>query len=188
MRLPLALLPLALAGCQTPEERHAAETGEIEISNASPEQATALMSAAAPKSGAKPGLWRGALKIEDVDMGPGGEGQRQLELLRSMEREAVECRTAEQLKPFDVSKLEQVAGACTFTRLVQKGGKVDAEIRCDKVGTLATVIAITGTTSPTGFDVRTENRTGTAGQPGYSRIRIRATGSRVGECSGGQAS
>jgi hypothetical protein len=180
----LGTVALALAGCQSAEEKHAAETGEIEVANAQTEQVSRLIKAAAPKTAVKPGLWKAELRIEAVDVGPGGDSAKQLELAKGLERTATECKTAEQLKPFDVSKLEQAAGACTFVRYVSKGGKVDAEIRCSKKASEAgTTLLINGTNSATGFDVVTENRTGIKGQPGYSLLRMRSTGTRVGECA-----
>jgi hypothetical protein len=179
----LALILPALSACQSPEEKRAAETGEIEVANASTDEVSDLLAAAAPKTAVKPGLWKAQLKIESIDVGT-GDSARQLELAKALERDATECKTAEQLKPFDVSKLEEAAGTCTFTRYVSKGGKVDAEIRCGKENAPATRILINGTSSPTGFDVGIENRTGTAGQPGYSLVKMRSTGTRLGECRG----
>jgi hypothetical protein len=179
----LAMILPALAGCQSAEEKHAAETGEIEVANAKTEQVAKLIKAAAPKNAVKPGLWKAELRIEAVDVGPGGDSAKQLELAKGLERNATECKTAEQLKPFDVSKLEQAAGACTFVRYVSKGGKVDAEIQCSKKASEpGTTLLINGTNSATGFDVVTEHRTGTKGQPGYSLVRMRSIGTRVGEC------
>lgn len=175
---------LALSACQSAEEKRAAETGEIEVTNAKTEQVAKLIKAAAPKTAVKPGLWKAELRIEAVDIGPGGDSARQLQLARSLERTATECKTAEQLKPFDIAKLEQAAGACNFVRYVSKGGKVDAEIQCSKKASEpGTTLLINGTNSATGFDVVTENRTGTRGQPGYSLLRMRSTGTRVGECA-----
>lgn len=179
----LGTVALALAGCQSAEEKHAAETGEIEVANAQTDQVAKLIKAAAPKNAVKPGLWKAELRIEAVDVGPEGDSAKQLELAKGLERNATECKTAEQLKPFDVSKLEKAAGECTFVRYVSKGGKVDAEIQCKKDGGPATTLLINGTNSATGFDVVTEHRTGTKGQPGYSLVRMRSTGTRVGECA-----
>jgi hypothetical protein len=183
----LGAAALTLSACQSAEEKRAAETGEIEVTNAKTDQVSRLIKAAAPKTAVRPGLWKAQLDIEAVDVGPGGDNAKQLELARSLERDTTECRTAEQLKPFDVEKLEKAAGECTFVRYVAKGGKVDARIECAKPNAPSTTIEIRGTTSATGFAVTTENRTGTAGQPGYSLLRMRTTGTRVGECPAAQA-
>lgn len=177
-----AIAAVALAGCQSEAEKRAAATGEIDISNGTIEEASDLMEAAAEKSAAQPGQWKGELKIIDVQMGPGADSARELELAKSLERSATECKTAKQLKPFDIDKLEQAAGQCTIVRLVKKGVKVDAQVTCKRGDGPETAINLTGTSSPTGFDVTTEHRTGTAGQSGYSLIKLRSTGTRVGAC------
>lgn len=178
----LAAGALALAGCQSAEEKRAAETGEIEVANAPTDQVSRLIKAAAPKTAVKPGLWQAELRIAAVDVGPGGDSAKQLALAKGLERNATECKTAEQLKPFDIERLEKAAGKCTFIRYVAKGGKVDASIQCSKPNAPATAILINGITSATGFDVAIENQTGAVGQPGYSRVTMRSTGTRVGEC------
>lgn len=178
----LGTAALALAGCQSAEEKHAAETGEIEVTNARTNTVAKLIKAAAPKTAVRPGLWKSELRIEAVDLGPGSDGARQLELAKRLERNATECKTAEQLKPFDIAKLEKAAGECTFIRYAAKSGKVDARIQCTKPNAPLTTILINGTTSATGFDVITENRTGAPGRPGYTQLRMRAVGTRVGEC------
>jgi len=178
----LALAALALAGCQSAEEKRAAETGEIDVTNAPTDQVSKLIKAATLKAAVQPGLWKAELRIETVDVGPGADNAKQLELAKRLERDATECKTAEQLKPFDIEKLEKAAGKCTFIRYVAKGGKVDAKIQCTKPDAPATAILINGTTSATGFDVTTENKTGVSGEPGYSLLRMRTTGTRVGAC------
>lgn len=179
----LGAATLSLSACQSAEEKRAAETGEIDVTNAPTDQVSKLIKAAAPKTAVKPGLWRATLRIETVDVGPGADNARQLELAKGLERDATECKTAEQLKPFDIEKLEKAAGKCTFIRYVAKGGKVDAKVQCTKPDAPATTILINGTTGATGFDVTTENKTGVSGQPGYSLLRMRTTGTRVGECA-----
>ena len=178
----LAVGAVALAGCQSAEEKRAAETGEIEVTNAPSDQVAKLIKAAASKTAVKPGLWKAELRMEDVQVGPGADNAKQLDLAKNLERSATECKTAEQLKPFDIAKLEQAAGKCTFIRYVAKGGKVDAKIQCTRPNAPATAIVINGTSSTTAFDVTVENQTGAAGQPGYSLLRMRSTGTRVGEC------
>ena len=93
-----------------------------------------------------------------------------------------EMSVNELAEPFDISKLEKVAGTCTFARMTSKGGRVNADVLCKRDGAPDTRLLINGTTGPTGFDVKTENRTGAAGQPGYSLVRMRTSGKRIGGC------
>lgn len=177
----MTVAALALAGCQSEAEKRAAATGEVEAANASAAEVSGLVKAAAAKNKIEPGKWQVSLKIDKVETASGDTDQA-LKLAKALERDTAECRTSEQLKPFDVSKLEKVAGTCTFARMVAKGGKVDADVTCKRDGAPDTHILISGTTSPTGFDVRTENRTGTPGQPGYSLVQMSTRGKRLGGC------
>ncbi|UZK65812.1 DUF3617 domain-containing protein [Sphingomonas sp. M1-B02] len=182
MRASVLIAALALAGCQSAEEKHAADTGEIKVVNADIDQVAGLLKAAAPKTAVKPGLWKAELRIEDVQAGANSAAQ--LRAAKALERTTTECRTAEQLKPFDIEKLEKAAGTCTFLRFNSGAGQVDAHIKCSKFEAPVTEIFIKGTTSSTQFDVATENRSGVAGQPNYAVVKMRSTGTRVGDCKG----
>ena len=70
-----------------------------------------------------------------------------------------------------------------FLRYVSAGGKLDGELVCKQKDVPATKVGIKGTTSATAFDVVTDQRKGTPGQSGYVGVRIRATGTRVGDCA-----
>ncbi|WP_404336706.1 DUF3617 domain-containing protein [Sphingomonas sp. MMS12-HWE2-04] len=183
MRVFALALILTLAACQSAAEKHAAETGEINVTNASADEVAGLIKAASAKNAAKPGEWKAELRIEAVEAAS-GDNAAQLQMAKSLEKSATECRTAEQLRPFEVNKLERAAGgACTFLRYTAIGGKVAAQIECKKPNAPVTTIAINGTSSATAFDVVTENVSGAKGQPGYSRVRLRSTGTRIGECA-----
>jgi hypothetical protein len=180
----LLLLSVLLAGCQSAAERRAAETGEIDVANASVEEVGRLIDAAQPKAAARPGMWKGQLRVEAVEMAGAdpADQARQLEAARGMERETAECRTAEQLRPFEIEKLEKIAGECRFVRYRLAGGAVDAEIACRKDGAPLTTLIVRGRSGADRFDVMTENRTGTPGKPGHALIRLHSTGERIGAC------
>jgi hypothetical protein len=184
MRVSLLLTAaaLALAGCQSAAEKRAAQTGEIDARNASTDEVARLIKAASAKTAVQPGLWHATLKIEALEQ---ASGESQLDAAKQLERDTTSCQSAEQLKPVDVSKLEKATGGtCVFLRYKSVGGAVDAQIECKKPDTPVTNITIRGTQSPTGFNVVTENRTGTQGQPDYALVRIRSTGTRTGACQG----
>jgi hypothetical protein len=175
---------LALSGCQSAEQKRAAETGEIEVSNGSMEQITALTKAARPKSKLQPGLWHTELRVVSADLSafPVGEARdAQLAAIKGQERTATGCRTADDLKPFDIDNLEKVAGTCTFPRYLQKGGKLDVQISCGD-GATKTVMVATGTLGPTGYDVTIDQTSGTPGAAGYLGLKLEAKGSRTGNC------
>ena len=175
---------LVLSGCQSAEEKRAAETGEFEAVNATMEQVTDLAKAARPKSTLRPGAWQTELRVLSSDLSAfpeGAERDGQRTAIKALERASAGCRTADELKPLDIDNLEKVAGACVFPRYIQKGGKLDVEIHCGE-GAARTVMVASGAFTPTGYDVTIDQHTGTAGAPGYLGLRMQAKGTRVAAC------
>jgi hypothetical protein len=175
---------LALAGCQPADEKAAAATGELQLTNASMEDVARLTKAARAKTLLQPGQWRTALHLVSADLSAFPEGPKreaQLAAIKRQERETSGCRTADDLKPFDIDNLEQVAGTCVFPRYNQTGGKLDIEIHCGE-GAQRTRLLVSGTLSRTGYDVTIDQITGAPGAANYLGLKLRATGSRTGNC------
>jgi hypothetical protein len=186
MRALLLLSALALAGCQSPAERRAAETGEIDVRNGSMQQVSGLLKAARTKFDMQPGKWDIAMQVVSADLSAfaGPEREAQMEAVKRQERHGVKCQTAADLKPLDVDNLEKVAGTCTFPRYIQRGGKIDVEIHCAQPNGPQSVVLANGTMTRTAFDVTIDQKSGDKGQPGYAAFRLRATGKRLGLCQG----
>ena len=180
----LALTALALSACQSAEEKRAAETGEIDATDATTEEVSTLIKAAQPKAAMTPGKWTLALRVASTDLSglPASARAAQEQAIKGLERASTACRTKDELKPIDLSQLEKVAGSCTYPRYQSKGGKLDAVIACKKEGAPDTVLHASGTTGPNGFDVTLDQKTGSPGQAGYIALTLRATGKRVGAC------
>ena len=153
--LLLAATALTLTACQSPEEKHAAATGEIDVANKSTAEMRKLIAAAAPRSAAKAGMWQGSLKLVDIDLGPDAPGGREayLQSMQRLERSTAECRKAEDIKPFNIAALEKAAGGCTFLRYTAKAGRVDAQVQCKKDGAPLTRVAIDLSPDETGVTV-----------------------------------
>ncbi|MBX3565292.1 MAG: DUF3617 family protein [Sphingomonas sp.] len=185
MRAYFLVAALALAGCQSADERRAAETGEVQITNASMNDVTRLTKAARPKTLMQPGEWRTALHVVAADLSAIPEGparDRQMAAIKEQERNAQKCATADDLKPLNIDNLEQVTGAsCTFPHYIQAGGKLDAEIHCGD-GANRTVLVATGTLSQTRYDVTIQQTTGAKGAANYLGLTLRAEGERTGNC------
>lgn len=178
------LAALTLAGCQSADERQAAETGEIKLTNASMADVSRLTKAARTKTLMQPGQWQTGLHIVSADLSGFPEGETrdtQLEAIKGQEKSADGCRTADDLKPFDIDNLEQVAGSCTFPRYNQSGGKLDVEIHCGE-GATKSVLTASGTISRTGYDVMIRQVAGTRGAAGYLDLTLQAKGARTGNC------
>jgi hypothetical protein len=111
----------------------------------------------------------------------GPKRDAQLKAIKGQEREANGCRTADDLKPFDIDNLEKVAGTCVFPRYNQAGGRLDIEIHCGE-GAQKTRLLVSGTLSKTAYDVTIDQTTGAPGAANYLGLKLRATGSRTGNC------
>ncbi|MBB5711723.1 DUF3617 domain-containing protein [Sphingomonas xinjiangensis] len=182
--LLLAVATLALSACQSAAEKRAAETGEIDATNATTEEVSKLIQIAQPKAAMTPGKWTLALRVVSTDLSALSSAARgtQEQAIKALERNSTACRTKDELKPIDLSQLEKVAGTCTYPRYQSKGGKLDAVIECKKDGAPDTVLHAVGTTGPNGFDVKLDQKTGAPGQAGYIALTLQATGKRVGAC------
>lgn len=177
------LAALALTGCQSADERQAAATGEVKLTNASMEDVSRLTKAAREKMTMQPGQWNTELRVVSADLSglPEADREAQLTAIKGQEKSANGCRTADDLKPFDIGNLEQIAGSCTFPRYTQEGGKLDVEVHCGE-GAAKTVLTGSGTLSPTGYDVTIQQTSGTKGSAGYLGLVLRAKGNRTGNC------
>ncbi|MBO9624417.1 MAG: DUF3617 family protein [Sphingomonas sp.] len=184
--IALALILPALSACQSAEEKRAAETGEIQVSDATSAQVSKLMKAAQAKRTMKPGEWRLELHVLSADTGSGplAADDPKMVQLKGQERSTTACRGAKDLKAIDLEQLEKVAGECRFPRYSLVGGQLDAEIECKQPNGAAMHITAHGTTANDRFDVTLDQRSGTAGQPGYLALQLRAQGTRLGECKG----
>ena len=180
----VATAALLLAGCQSAAEKKAAETGEIETTNASTEEVSKLIKAAQPKAAMSPGKWTLGLQVVTSDLSafPPATRGAQEKAIKALERKSTACRTKDELKPIDLSQLEKVAGTCTYPRYQSKGGKLDAVIACKKDGAPDTVLHASGSTGANAFDVTLDQKTGAPGQAGYLALTLKATGKRVGTC------
>lgn len=184
MRAFFLVAALAVAGCQSADEKQAAATGEVRLTNAPMADVARLTKAARAKSVMQPGQWRTELHVISADLSAFPEGPvraGQMEALKQQERAADGCRTADDLKPLDIDNLEQVAGSCTFPRYIQAGGKLDVAIKCGE-GDSRTTLTATGTLTPTGYDVTIHQQTGAQGAANHLGMVLNAKGARTGNC------
>jgi Holliday junction resolvase-like predicted endonuclease len=180
----LAAAALSLGACQSAEEKRAAETGEIDLVNASSEQTQKLVRVAEVKNRLQPGNWRLTVTPAEVDVSgltPAEQASHRDAIARfSVDQTA--CRSADELKPLDLKRLARVAGTCTFARYRLVGGKLDAVVDCRREKAPASHMVAQGTVGAEAFDVTVRQRIGSPGQPGHVAMTLRATGRRLGNC------
>lgn len=183
----LAGLGVALAGCDKgpSTEDSARSSGEIRLENATAEEVMKQAAAAQEKNRMQPGEWENTFQLVSADM-PGAP-----EMLRKkMAEEAKkppsttrECRKAEDAKAMDFTKLAPATQGCTFPKYVMANGKVDAKMECK--GPFGPVkMTINGTQSPSSYDMTVTTEQTPPGGSAQSKMTIRATGKRLGECKG----
>lgn len=182
----LALAALALASCQSAEEKLAAETGNIQVTDASAAEISGLMRAAQEKRAMKPGEWQLQVQVlsAETSAGPLADGDPKMAQLKQQERNVAGCREAKDLKPLDLDQLQKVAGECRFSRYSLVGGKLDAAFECTQQNGMKMAMTANGTTAPEGFDVTLDQKSGTPGGADYVALKLRASGKRLGECRG----
>lgn len=183
MRAILLAGTLVLAGCQSAAERQAAATGEVDLTNAPMQDVAKITKAARAKQSMQPGTWESGTELVSADFAAGPSHDAQMEAAAKIPRHAVKCQTASDLAPVDITMLEKVGGNCTFPHYVQKGGKIDVQIECEKDGARTTLL-YKGTMGKDAYDVAVEQNSGQPGQPGYAAVKMRVYGKRLGLCTG----
>ena len=180
----VGMAALALAGCQSAAEKHAAQTGEVDVANVSVDELSKVLNAARAKTELEPGIWDSRMHVVSSDLTAfkGEDRAAQEDAILRQERQSQSCRKADELKPLDIRNLEQVAGDCSVSRYVFKNGQLDANIQCKKDGGSVTTVLASGTMTKTAFDVTIAQETGKPGESDYVAIKLQATGKRIGSC------
>lgn len=181
----MAGLGVALAGCNkapTTEET-ARQTGDVRLQNVSAEEVMKQVAAAQDKNQVQPGEWENTLQIVSVEM-PGAPEmlRKQIEAeARKPPESKKECKKAESAKALDFSQMGAVTKDCIFPNYVMAGGKIDANMECK--GPFGPVkMAISGTQTATAYDITMTQLQTAPGQSAQSKLTIRASGKRLGEC------
>ncbi|RYY28317.1 MAG: DUF3617 domain-containing protein [Sphingomonadales bacterium] len=178
-------LGVAVAGCNkgpTTEET-ARATGDIRLENVSAEEVMKQAAAAQDKNKIQPGEWENTLQILAVEMPGAPEALRkQIEAEAKKPPETKkECKKAEDAKAIDFSQMGAVTKGCTFSKYVQANGKIDADMACN--GPFGPVsMQIAGTQTATAYDVTMTQLQTAPGASAQSKLTVRASGKRLGEC------
>lgn len=179
-------LGVALAGCNKgpSTEETARATGDIRLENVSAEEVMRQAAAAQDKNKVQPGEWENTLQIVSVEM-PGAPEmlRKQIEAEAKKPPESKkECKKAEDAKTIDFSQMGAVTKDCMFAKYVVAGGAIDAKMECK--GPFGPVkMTISGTQTAAAYDVTMTQLQATPGQS-ESKLTIRASGKRLGECKG----
>lgn len=179
-----ALLPLAACNQGPSTEESARQTGEIRLENASMEEVAKQSAAAEAKAPSQaPGQWEEGEQL--VALETGGAPEEKVAPLKAQIGKPPQmrsgCRTAEDVKPFDVSKFPTMQSICRFQKYTSSAGKVDAVMECNTpMG--PSRVAIAGTQSANAYDLTLKRSMTVTGQAKESSMTVRVTGKRLGAC------
>ncbi|RYG89030.1 MAG: DUF3617 domain-containing protein [Alphaproteobacteria bacterium] len=184
--LLIAGLSTALAGCNNgpSTEESARKTGDIRLENATAEEVIKQASAAQGKNKIQAGEWEDSIQLVSADM-PGVP-----EMVRKeMEAESKKppevrktCKKDEDIKAIDFTKLAPQANGCTFPKYVVADGKIEANMECK--GPFGPIrMSISGTQTPTSYDVTMAQSQALPGGKAESKLTMRASGKRLGNCT-----
>jgi hypothetical protein len=129
----------------------------------------------------RPGNWTSSVTIEEVTIpGMPPEAAEQMRDMLTRSRTAETCLTPEDAKQPDATFFA-ASEQCRYDRFEMRGGKIDAVMRCEQEGTTQ-VMEMTGTYSPTSYNMRMNSKT--EGGPGGEAmtIQMRVEAERTGEC------
>lgn len=179
-----ALLPLAACNQAPSTEESARQTGVVRLENASMEDVAKQSAAAEAKApGQSPGQWEEGEQLVGIEAG--GAPEAQVAPLKAQVGKPPQmrsgCRTAQDVKPFDVSQFPAMQSICRFPRFKSAGGKVDAVLECTTPKGPSRV-TVTGTQSPNAYDLTMKRSMTLPGQAKESSMTIRLTGKRLGAC------
>ncbi len=182
MRCPASLLTpiaaLALAACGS---------GDVSVTNASPEEVAAKVDAA---GGARfnPGEWETTVETISIDI-PGLEGPMKDEMTKLMlqkKQVGKNCVTPEQAKSPPAEVLAQSKGRCTYETFNMASGKIDGTLVCD-ADTGKMTMKISGTFSDDAFAIDNDMETTMPGGARTMKIKAKTSGRRLGDCPGTKA-
>lgn len=180
----IAGLGVVLAGCNKgpSTEETARSSGEIRLENVSAAEVMKQAAAAQDKNRIQPGEWENTVQIVAAEM-PGAPEvlRRQIEAeAKKPAQTKKECKKADD-KAIDFSQVGAVTKDCTFAKYVLAGGKIDASMECQApFGPVR--MTISGTQSATAYDVTMTQVQTPPGQSEPSKLTIRTSGKRLGEC------
>lgn len=181
---PMVLMLVACGGGETTVEQ-AADSGEVELANASPSE----IAKQAKASGAmrlNPGEWETTVEVVDIEvpgMPKGGPHSQALGMMREAKTTVTNCVTQEEAENPESGVFTGSNGQCRYERFSMASGRIEGTLNClgqDGGGTMRMTTA--GTFSDTAFalDNAMETRLGES----VMKMKAKVSGKRIGDCKG----
>lgn len=174
-----AALALPLAACNSGPEVSATNATQAEVQE---------KVAAAGGTGVmiQPGRWEGQLTMHEIDM-PGlpAEAKEQMKARMGAAQGFVSCVTEEDVKEqkafFTGDERDK---SCKYDRFTLGGGKLDAQMNCDRGPEGKMAISMAGTYSADAYHMEMSSKTQGAGPMGAMNMKMSVDAKRVGVCKG----
>ncbi|WP_066480430.1 MULTISPECIES: DUF3617 domain-containing protein [unclassified Sphingomonas] len=189
-RILIAPMILMLAACgggsggnSTVEQ--AAETGEVDLTNAAPGE-VAKQAKASGAMRLNPGEWETTVEVVDIDipgMPKGGPHSDVMKVMREAKTTVTNCVTPEEAENPESGVFTGSNGQCRYERFRMGGGRIDGTLACrGKDGGGDMRMSVNGTFSDTAFalDNAMETRMGDS----VMKMRAKVSGKRIGACKG----
>jgi hypothetical protein len=178
MRKLLGLAFVGLAACNSEPE--------VSLKNATPEQVAAEVRKSAPLGEMRfdPGEWRIESRMQDV-VGEGMPPQVLQQMKASMAgvTSQSQCLTPEQAsRPSSEMFAGKQRGNCKYETFEMSGGKLKATLSCPDRSGAKMAMTMDGSYSKTSYTVDADMRIDSPTPGQNMTIRMRSTGTRVGEC------
>lgn len=164
---------LAIAGCNS--------KSDVEAKNESVAAVASKIAASDIKP--RPGRWESNLKIESLDM-PGVPPQARdaMNSAMSAKKAYFTCLTPAQANRPDASFFQKAATGCTYDHFTMAGGKLDAEVTCNR-GPGPAKMTMQGSYGEDNYAVRVSSQTNMSAGA-QMKMTMAISSRRVGECNG----
>jgi hypothetical protein len=176
-RLALALLPMALAACDS--------SPEVKANNAKPSEVAAQMQQATGKGGfVRAGQWEQTVTLEKIDA-PGMPPEARQYMQKAMDKAQVHkvCLSKEQAENPREDFFTGADKNCTYEHFNWGGGKIDLKLIC-KHEQATTTMAMNGTYTPDNYVLNMTSTNDAAGPAGDITMVMKVDAKRVGDCDG----
>lgn len=185
---PLILMLPACGGGDETTAEQAAETGEVELTNASPGE-VAKQAQASGAMRLNPGQWETTVEVVDSEvpgMPKGGPHSQALGMMREARTTVSNCVTPQEAENPESSVFTGSNGQCRYERFSMAGGRIEGTLSCrgqDGGGDMRMTTA--GTFSDTAFALDNAMETRMGGVEGaVMKMKAKVSGKRIGDCKG----
>ena len=180
--------PLLMAMALTGTLAACGQEKGVSAENESVESVAKKVAEAGEQIRPRAGRWRNEMKLEKLEI-PGMPAQLKEAMSKQLSTAQTHfsCLTPEEAERPNATFFQKEASGCTYKRFTMAGGKVDAEMVCDRGQGQQQSMTMSGTYSDERFDMRMSSQ-GSMGRGMTMNMTMAIKAERVGECNGSEQS